>query len=308
MSVEKCPICELEAQSTTHQDYDNQTICDCKRCGKFLIYELAKGLINEENRSKLSGWLREQSLYDRDCPNLDRSYLERVIGELPDYTPLEKQNKLLNAIGKMTSYPGENLPILINHNLSLAWSKNRTEFEYYLNALKDRGFLNRVSNTIHRNFLQITVSGWEHIEMCDVDIESRSQVFIAMSFSEKLDKIYINAIKPAVEESGYTPCRVDQIPHIDRIDAKIITEIKKSRFLVADVTEQKAGVYYEAGFASGLGIPVIWCVHKNDLDDVHFDTRQYNHIVWGTEDQLKEDLINIISATIGKRSSKRKVK
>ena len=47
--------------------------------------------------------------------------------------------------------------------------------------------------------------------------------------------------------------------------------------MVADFTCEKGkvrgGVYYEAGFAQGIGIPVIWTVAKDSLDDVHFDTR-----------------------------------
>lgn len=89
-------------------------------------------------------------------------------------------------------------------------------------------------------------------------------------------------------------------PHVDRIDTKIITEIKNSRFIVADVTEQKHGVYFEAGYALGLGLPVIWCVCKDHLPNVHFDTRQYNHIVWESEYDLKEQLYNFICAIIGK--------
>ncbi len=46
-------------------------------------------------------------------------------------------------------------------------------------------------------------------------------------------------------KAGYKAYRVDSKPHSDRIDAKIITEIKNSRFLFADVTEQKQGVYFK---------------------------------------------------------------
>lgn len=81
---------------------------------------------------------------------------------------------------------------------------------------------------------------------------------------------------------------------------KIITEIKNSRFLVADVTQQRPGVYFEAGYALGLGIPVFWCVREDDLKNVHFDTRQYNHIVWKDENHLAEQLYFYVSAVIGK--------
>lgn len=61
----------------------------------------------------------------------------------------------------------------------------------------------------------------------------------------------------------------------------------------------RGGVYYEAGFAGGLGIPVIWTVAKDSLDDVHFDTRQYNHIVWDAPETLRKLLAARIGAVIG---------
>jgi hypothetical protein len=33
----------------------------------------------------------------------------------------------------------------------------------------------------------------------------------------------------------------------------------------------------------GLGIPVIWLCREDELEKAHFDTRQYNYILWTTE-------------------------
>ena len=115
-----------------------------------------------------------------------------------------------------------------------------------------------------------------------------------------LDPVWEKGIKPAIEKAGYDPYRIDKEPHIDRIDAKIIADIQDSKFVIADVTQQKQGVYFEAGFALGLKQSVIWCVRKDNLDKVHFDTRQYNHIVWENPEDLQEQLYNTICAVIGK--------
>lgn len=55
-------------------------------------------------------------------------------------------------------------------------------------------------------------------------------------------------------------------------------EIRRSRFLVADFTHDKkqgarGSVYYEAGFAHGLNIPVIFTAR--DGTKPHFDTSAY---------------------------------
>lgn len=55
--------------------------------------------------------------------------------------------------------------------------------------------------------------------------------------------------------------------------------------------------------AIGLGLPVFWSVRHDDLTNVHFDTRQYNHIVWQKEEHLAEQLFLYVSAIIGKGSA-----
>ncbi|MCW5608337.1 MAG: hypothetical protein KIT26_09815 [Nitrosomonas sp.] len=97
--------------------------------------------------------------------------------------------------------------------------------------------------------------------------------------------------------------RIDQKNHNNKIDDEIIAEIKRSRFVVADFTQgdsgARGGVYYEAGFAHGLNMPVIFTCRADALNNVHFDTRQYNHIVWENIDALRNQLAQRISATIG---------
>jgi nucleoside 2-deoxyribosyltransferase len=73
---------------------------------------------------------------------------------------------------------------------------------------------------------------------------------------------------------------VDKIEHVNRIDDQIISDIRRSRFMVADLTGQRQGVYFEAGMMLGQGRTVIWMVHKDELPKVHFDNRQYNFIVY----------------------------
>lgn len=63
-------------------------------------------------------------------------------------------------------------------------------------------------------------------------------------------------------------------------------------------------MYFEAGFALGLGLQVIWTCKKSELDEkkIHFDTRQYNFVTWEENklDEFKVALQNRIEATIGR--------
>ena len=60
----------------------------------------------------------------------------------------------------------------------------------------------------------------------------------------------------------------------------------------------KAGVYFEAGYALGRGQKVIYTCKKDDISNAHFDTRNYQHIVWETADDLKQKLIDKINAFV----------
>ena len=124
-----------------------------------------------------------------------------------------------------------------------------------------------------------------------------------MWFDEMTKLGYENGIKPAIEAVGYTPLRIDDKEHSNKIDDEIIAEIRRSRCLVADFTcrprEARGGVYFEAGFAMGLNIPVVWTCHQDSLNDLHFDTRQYNHVVWDKPEDLQDKLKKRIAAQLG---------
>ena len=150
---------------------------------------------------------------------------------------------------------------------------------------------------------RVTVSG--HVRIADqvADIDS-SQAFVAMWFDDSVAAAYDEGIERAIRDCGYEPKRIDRDSTVDKIDDAIIAEIRRSRFIVADFTHGKGGarggVYYEAGFAHGLGVPVIFTCRKDMIDEVHFDTRQYAHILWDNPSDLRGSLRDRILARIGK--------
>ena len=92
--------------------------------------------------------------------------------------------------------------------------------------------------------------------------------------------------------------RIDLEEHNEKICDRIISEIRRSGLVVADFTGQRGGVYFESGYAMGLGIPVIRTCRKDFMETLHFDTRQYNHVSWESPEELKGKLINRIRATL----------
>ena len=80
--------------------------------------------------------------------------------------------------------------------------------------------------------------------------------------------------------------------------------IRRSKFVVADFTGQRGGVYFESAFALGLGLPVVLTCSKEELEagKVHFDNRQFAFVTWekGQLNDFKKRLQNRIEATIGR--------
>jgi hypothetical protein len=300
-----CPICKLSDDQIVHKGSGllaRRT--ECPRCKKFIILDSIEFTAPDSFFGlKLSAWIRDRNERYSEVPKLTTATLEDLQKGLPNYSPREKQIILLQNIERKTAYPGKPVKIIPKYDIPLAWASTEGEFIYYINSLIERSFLKKDTPTTRFEMLfsvVITTDGWDYLEKRERHIEERTQAFVAMSFSEDLKPIWEGPIYNAITKTGYKPYRVDAEPHIDRIDAKIISEIKNSRFVVADVTEQKRGVYFEAGYALGMGLPVLWCVKKDDLDKVHFDTRQYNHIVWETENDLETQLYDFICAIIGK--------
>ena len=84
------------------------------------------------------------------------------------------------------------------------------------------------------------------------------------------------------------------------INDEMIAQIRAASFVVADFTGHRGGVYFEAGFALGLDLPVIWTCRKDHMKDLHFDIRQYNTIDWEDSEDLATRLQHRIEATVGK--------
>ena len=185
------------------------------------------------------------------------------------------------------------------------------ELDWLISAAVESGWLE-----IHNPYTRLTPAGVKRLEELGTKAVNSEQAFVAMWFDESVDEAYEKGIKPAIREAGYKPLRIDEKEHNNKIDDEIIREIGRSRFVVCDFTCElvehkgnltalsRGGVYYEAGVARGLGIPVIWMCHADHIEYVHFDTRQFNHLAWKTPEDLRTRLRKRIDEVIGDRPLK----
>ncbi|MBW8012766.1 MAG: hypothetical protein FVQ83_16230 [Chloroflexi bacterium] len=119
----------------------------------------------------------------------------------------------------------------------------------------------------------------------------KMKCFVAMAFNfPDTDHIYEFHIAPVIEGLNMSPRHMQHLLHNSRIDQKIIAEISKCDVLIADLTYSRPSVYWEAGFAEGKGIPVIFTVRGDHFKDkeedlygnfkVHFELQNAPIIPW----------------------------
>jgi hypothetical protein len=142
--------------------------------------------------------------------------------------------------------------------LAITWSESIEEVEYLgihylgrqLQALQGQPQTLDVLG-LHLMDAHITPRGYELLEKLRGGNAESSIGFCAMWFDEDIKPLWLEAIEPAIRMAGYEPKRIDQHEHVNRIDDEIVAMIRRSRFVVADFTGQRGGVYFEAGYALG---------------------------------------------------------
>ena len=250
-----------------------------------------------------SGWIREHPHIA-----LGRREIEQL-HTIRTPTVLERALKALSELGRRLPYIGDMADMNLGTKdwLGITWSQETSEVEYlfHMCLIESRlvGGSLRIGADGSRVLEHVSIKPLGHAELekgRQRNVDSAIG-FCAMWYAPDILPVWTEGISPAIGEAGYEPMRIDNVEHNNKIDDEIVAAIRKSRFVVADFTGNRGGVYFEAGYALGRSIPVIWTVRAEDLHGVHFDNRQYNFIVWGMGDlpRLKTQLKNRIEATIG---------
>jgi len=263
----------------------------------------------EKNKYILKGLLiNEKFPFPQDIPFFDNDKLEKIINEAQiPRTPKDKLDNLILYLYENQEIPGESINIKDKTNWEIVLNKlyfqNHQEYWFYLNTLKEQGLITFIDASSKDGNdaidIKLTYYGLEYIIDLQESGEKSKYCFIAMSFSDTALKTR-EIIKKAVKESGYEPILIDELNYESEltINDAIIRYIKRCKFLIADFTEQKHGVYFEAGFALGLKRPVIYTCSKSDFNNTHFDTNHYPHIVYSELDELEKKLKDKIQAWI----------
>ncbi|QHV97944.1 TIR domain-containing protein [Spirosoma endbachense] len=313
-----CPFTDIKVDKRNHADSYLYEIPVGEKTLKVMLpsnFSSWKAMpFFKDNRHIFAGLFLNGQIVDFDdnYPGITVNRLEEVLlqGQFPK-TNQEKYDNLFFQLYGMQGYDGQPVAfydvedVTNPFNYKKLFFKTPGELLFYTKSLEFDNLIlcdhsrTKDSPIFYLDDYSITFKGLSYAVRLENEGSKSKSCFIAMSFGKEMGPIRA-AIKEACIATGYSPVVIDEV-HFESdttINDAIIANLRKSRFCIADFTEQKMGVYFESGFALGQGKQVIYSVRKDWADRSHFDTNHFPHIRYNDPEELKQALINKIRAWI----------
>jgi hypothetical protein len=135
----------------------------------------------------------------------------------------------------------------------------------------------------------------------DIAKYRKDTVFVMMWIDPsraELEDVF-EAIKECCTSFGLRAQRADEIEHEGVITDRVLSEIRTSEFLIADLTGERPSVYYEVGYAHALGKRVI--MYRRAVTKIHFDLASYNCPEYKNVTELRERLTKRLEDATNRR-------
>ena len=322
---ESCPIWPGHGETVRSTHEGSLLVTSARADGSYMMehdvamsHFVLSSTLDDSARARLTTWLIEQRQQGISIPRITHEIVENAKNRRP-LSAHDRGEKVLKYLADNTAnlgqpveigegsrnYYGEFIAVLdsrsVQNVLARSESTQWSEVAFLIEYLTENGWVKPSSLAQYYAQCTVTVEGHNHIAALSNSADSL-QAFVAMWFDDSMNDVYRNGFDPGIKDAGYSPFRIDRAEFINKIDDEIIAEIRRSKFLVADFTQGDDGargsVYYEAGFAHGFGLPVIFTCHSNFIGKLHFDTNHYPHIGWTDAKDLRKKLSNRIRAVI----------
>jgi len=307
-----CPVCASQLKDIKeHPNGRDVVVYSCPMCGDFTLSGTLAATMqsviqnNKDSVPKISHALRTMQEINRGAELYTNTIDEILKRPLP--SPKEQADLLIRWIAGNIEGPGETTWVEPTTHSSIIGAKTPEGFSLVLRHLFDVGLVEgNLSEGIGapgRAHVTLSFDGWEYHDQLLHGRGTYRKAFMAMKFGDPdLDRYLSDVFKPAVSQTGFELNKLDDLPKAGLIDDKLRVEIQASDFIIADLTHDNLGAYWEAGYAEGLGKPVIYTCEKTkfDSDKTHFDTNHHLTIVWDRSLPKKaaEDLKATIRATL----------
>jgi len=120
--------------------------------------------------------------------------------------------------------------------------------------------------------------------------------FVLMPFEVAFDPVY-EAIKAGAENAHMQCERADAVRDNQAVIEKIKKSIQRAGLIVADMTDNNPNVFYEIGYAHGLGKECL-LITQTPSENAPFDLRHLEHIKYSTDQQGLTTLTRALAETI----------
>lgn len=231
-------------------------------------------------------------------------------------SPAIQAMNLIRYIGDQVSESGEPVDTISGGEIQHVIEAPSAVFaEQLIEDLYNAGLIRIGSDTIRTldggaTFLNVNLSlaGWNQYEAEKRGKFDGNYGFIAMQFGDSsLDPFVQDVVKPSVKDGiGYDLVDVRDRSRAGVIDNIIRTEIRDAAFVLVDLTHDNSGAYWEAGYAEGLGKPVIYICEKEKFDakKTHFDTNHCTTVPWSRDDDegFRRELIATLRRSLDSSS------
>lgn len=296
-----CPICKT-AKAGDGISYDDCFIYKCPTCGKYKISGSTHAYIeNKTNLNKLSSWVSEQNkIYKESMPYINSENIEQILNQR-DRKIKEKFDCMMLSLNLCQARKH----IKFN-NFNHCYIKDENEFRMLLKRAEENQLIEYTAAQMLTPsqpeiiFNGLTYGGQEYIEKLEETNKHSNKIFMAFWFDneKKMQNIFDGIVKQKIEAAGFLADRVSSSTtrHDNKISDEIIAKIKSSRAVIADCTGNRTAVYYEAGFAMGMKIPVFWTCKSDEKDKICFDVNQHPFILWQDEEELADKIVQRLKA------------
>ena len=138
-------------------------------------------------------------------------------------------------------------------------------------------------------------------------LKGKQVLFVMMPFAEGFADVWQGAIERAATEAGYMPVRVDMLTSSSRITDDIVTMIRRSSAVLADVTGNNPNVMLELGYS--LALRKVCVIITQSEDYLFFDIKDIRAVIyeptWRGIESLHSELLVFLQGTTPDRRRKR---
>jgi len=315
----KCPVCNLDVGAFSPFPFKGINCYEvaCKRCGVFSVGTRIESYLphilegDPRKIAVLSHWIRtkhESISADeagrREVILLDGALVDGII-KRPAPSPAEQADNIVRWLGENIEGPGERVRVAPSTHQAIMGAQTPNGFALVIRYLFDDKTLigDLCRGEPGEANAMLSFKGWGYYEELKRRAVDSRKAFMAMQYGETdLDKVVEEVFKPAVTQTGFDLVRLDEAPRAGLIDDRLRVEIQTSRFLIVDLTHQNRGAYWEAGYAEGLGKPVVYTCEKQKFEEgkTHFDTNHHLTVPWdpANPQEAGEELKATIRATL----------